>query len=87
MHDKKKQLGANQTASPPVKHDDFCDARGRVQSSVGDRDLDHCPVHGEESVLWVHIVLAAGGQADGRAHGGLGGAGFIRDLARLAAKR
>ena len=48
MHDKMKQLGANQTASPPVKHDDFCDALGRVQSSVGGRDLDRYQLWLEE---------------------------------------
>ena len=43
-----KQLGANKTASPPVKHDDFRDALGRVQSSVGGRDLDRYQVWLEE---------------------------------------
>jgi len=39
MHDRMKEIGQNETTSPPVAHQDFLDALGKVQSSVGGKDL------------------------------------------------
>jgi len=40
IHKKMKELSENQPTSPPVCHEDFIEAIGKVSSSVGGRDLN-----------------------------------------------